>query len=215
VGTWKKLGYEDDVITKALLTEQGDIIYASAASTPAALAHGTATQYLKSGGNAANPSWDTPAGGGPTIVRKTADETVNNSAVLQNDDHLFMPVAANEIWEIFLNLYISYGKAPDFKYTLVVPAGATCPFYDHQDIAQDGVSVIEAIKPTAAATAKVILNTSAAGGDAIEVRFVEVRGVYVGGGNAGNIQLQWAQNTATVQDTKVLANSYIKAFKLG
>lgn len=44
-------------IPKTLLTEQGDIIYASAASTPAALAHGNAGQVLQSGGNAANPSW--------------------------------------------------------------------------------------------------------------------------------------------------------------
>lgn len=55
--TWKKLAYETDVILKALLTEQGDVIYASAASTPAALAHGDAGQVLKSGGHAANPAW--------------------------------------------------------------------------------------------------------------------------------------------------------------
>lgn len=46
-----------DYIAKALVTEQGDIIYASAASTPAALAHGTDGQVLKSGGHGANPSW--------------------------------------------------------------------------------------------------------------------------------------------------------------
>jgi hypothetical protein len=42
---------------KATLTEQGDLYYASAASTPAALAHGNANDYLISGGHAANPSW--------------------------------------------------------------------------------------------------------------------------------------------------------------
>lgn len=44
-------------IAKALLTEQGDIIYASGASTPAALPHGAANSTLLSGGNAANPAW--------------------------------------------------------------------------------------------------------------------------------------------------------------
>ena len=55
--TWKKLAFEEDVIAKSLLTEQGDIIYASGASTPVALAHGTSGQVLTSGGHGANPSW--------------------------------------------------------------------------------------------------------------------------------------------------------------
>lgn len=45
--TWKKLAYEDDVITKALLTAKGDIIHATAAGTPAALAIGTDNQMLR------------------------------------------------------------------------------------------------------------------------------------------------------------------------
>ena len=38
--TWKKLAYEEDVIIKATLTAKGDLISASAASTPAVLAVG-------------------------------------------------------------------------------------------------------------------------------------------------------------------------------
>lgn len=39
--TWKKIAYEDNVITKALLTTKGDIIGTSAASTPGRLGVGT------------------------------------------------------------------------------------------------------------------------------------------------------------------------------
>ena len=60
--TWNKIAFETDVITKAVLTEQGDVIYASGASTPAALAHGTLGDILKSGGHGANPAWLTPDG---------------------------------------------------------------------------------------------------------------------------------------------------------
>lgn len=67
--TWKKLAYVDDIITKALLTEQGDIIYASGVATPAALAHGTSGQVLSTGGHAANPVWADAAGG---ITEETA-----------------------------------------------------------------------------------------------------------------------------------------------
>jgi hypothetical protein len=44
-------------IPSSILTEQGDIIYASAVGTPAALPHGTAGDVLISGGDGANPSW--------------------------------------------------------------------------------------------------------------------------------------------------------------
>lgn len=65
----------DAAIPKATLTEQGDILYASAASTPAALAHGTAGQVLQSGGNAANPSWLTLG----TMAAETATNYVLKS----------------------------------------------------------------------------------------------------------------------------------------
>ena len=57
--TWKKLAYEDDVITKALLTTTGDIIYASDASTPARLGVGSDTNVLTLASGV--PSWAAPA----------------------------------------------------------------------------------------------------------------------------------------------------------
>ena len=52
---WKKLAYEADVITKALLTKKGSIIYASAAGTPAELLIGNNGQVLSV--DASLPSW--------------------------------------------------------------------------------------------------------------------------------------------------------------
>jgi hypothetical protein len=53
------LGDDDHTIytLKATLTEKGDLYYASAASTPAARAHGTAGQILRTGGHGADPTW--------------------------------------------------------------------------------------------------------------------------------------------------------------
>jgi len=56
--TWKKLAYEDDVITKAILTAAGDIIYASAANTPAVLAKANDADVLTLA--AGVPSWAAP-----------------------------------------------------------------------------------------------------------------------------------------------------------
>ena len=63
------------IIPNTILTEQGDIIYASAPSTPAALHHGAAAGYLlQSGGHAANPSWVAPP-----ITLTDADITINST----------------------------------------------------------------------------------------------------------------------------------------
>ena len=38
-------------------------------------------------------------------------------------------------------------------------------------------------------------------------------GIVINGGTAGNLQLQWAQQTATAVNTKVLTNSYLTAWR--
>ena len=70
-------GTLDNFTTKDLLTEQGDLYYASAASTPAALAHAAAGALLKTGGDSANPSWST------TILTESANtfNITNGTAV--------------------------------------------------------------------------------------------------------------------------------------
>ena len=64
------------LIPKALLTEQGDVIYASGVATPAALVHGTAGQVLQSGGHAANPAWANSASGGTYTGNNTANRAI-------------------------------------------------------------------------------------------------------------------------------------------
>ena len=55
-----------ELIADPASPEQGDIIYWTGAAW-VRLAHGTAAQFLKSGGHAANPGWDTPAGAGDVV----------------------------------------------------------------------------------------------------------------------------------------------------
>ena len=57
--TWKKLAYEDEVITKALLVATGDMIYASGANTPAALTIGDDNDVLTVETDI--PGWAPPA----------------------------------------------------------------------------------------------------------------------------------------------------------
>lgn len=90
---FKKLAYEDDVITKALLTTKGDIIYASAANTPARLEIGTDNQVLTVATDV--PAWEAPAA---PAAHTLNSHSVPNGAVdfdlQQATDLVFMTVAA-------------------------------------------------------------------------------------------------------------------------
>ncbi len=139
------------------------------------------------------------------VVRKTADETVNTSAVLQNDNELLFPILANEVWafEIFL-IWLS-GVTPDIKFAITVPSGTL-----HWQIVDymAGGSTVSLVKVNVSGTA----STAEGGGTAIYSSIL--RGVIANGATPGNVQLQWAQNTSNASDTKVKANSYLIAYKL-
>lgn len=91
---WKKLAYEDDVITKALLTTKGDIIYASAPGVPAALPIGTDTQLLNVATDV--PGWvNIPA----PAAHKLNSHTAPDGAVdfnYQQASYLVVQTVANE-----------------------------------------------------------------------------------------------------------------------
>lgn len=142
----------------------------------------------------------------PIKVRKTADETVNNSSTLQNDDHLLLAVGANEVWHIFMLLIVTTEATPDFQYAFTVPSGGSIKGFN--------AGHIGALASALVALADNDLTVAQQINGAITTDFVAVWGLYVGGANAGNLQLQWAQATANASNTTVFTNSFILAFKL-
>lgn len=58
-------------------------------------------------------------------VFKAADETVTNSATVQNDDHLVLAVAANTDYWMECQVVYNAPTANDMKLGWTVPAGAT------------------------------------------------------------------------------------------
>src|SRR5690606_26427777 len=79
------------------------------------------------------------SGGSSQITRyKTEDETVNNSATLQDDDDLSFAIGANEVWAVEIYVQVNSSSSADFKYALSVPSGATLlatqhPYWDTDD----------------------------------------------------------------------------------
>lgn len=136
----------------------------------------------------------------PLIIRKTTTEVVNNSVVLQNDDELFFPVLANEIWAFWLYLRTySATPNPDIKIAFSIPALASI---------WRSTSILESLNEIDA-TALFKLNAAAV------VQASLIRHLYLGGSNPGNVQLQWAQFAAVAEDTEVRSSSYIIAHLIG
>jgi hypothetical protein len=136
------------------------------------------------------------------IVRKTADEPVNNSTALQNDDELLLAMAANEVWEIDLNLIFQSTAVAGLKLIPTVPAA--CVGYQH------GVYIDTT---PALVLTKVALVTVSVQGIAANSMLC-LRYTVINGANAGNFQIQWAQMVAEATNTIVRANSMLIARKI-
>lgn len=92
--TWKKVAYEGDVITKALLTATGDIIYASGIGVPAVLPIGDDDDVLTLASGI--PSWVAPGAPGAHTLNS---HSVPDGAVdfdLQQATDLVVMTVANE-----------------------------------------------------------------------------------------------------------------------
>jgi len=133
------------------------------------------------------------------VVRKAVDETVNNSSVLQNDDELTCVIYATRVLHVKLLVRLSFTVAEDFKYAISIPAGATV-------VGRKGQWVAGPVWQEQAYADGVIDTVKAAGNDILVLELLVVNGA-----NAGSVTFLWAQNVATVIDTKVLANSYLVA----
>jgi len=136
-----------------------------------------------------------------TTIKKIATETVTNSAALQDDDVLKFPVAASKSYSWRGALFYNTTAAQNFKYTFTGPSGLPSPF---------GVRFGHSANLAASAMASAFGSALALVVSATD-NIVMFSGAMVNGANAGNVQLQWAQNTAGVGiTTSVYRGSYIE-----
>lgn len=142
----------------------------------------------------------TDIGTGTELAYKAADETVNNSTTLQNDDDLVVALDANSYYAVSAFLRHNTSATADYWYSFTVPSGAT----GWRFFCENNDTVCRSEDMT------VTLNGVGASADEAGM----MTGTIFTGGSAGNLQLQWAQKTAEVSDTKILQGSWLKAEKL-
>ncbi|MGY6019602.1 hypothetical protein [Streptomyces spinosirectus] len=144
-------------------------------------------------------------------IAKTADETVNSSTTLQNDDHLVLPVVANAVYVFALDLYMTESTdfVGDFKMSFTCPTGATFDMHGSgahiTDLGSGTSSNGEWIGKLATSSAAASLSFGVGTG----LTSVRVYGRLVMSSTAGNFQMQWAQNASDATGTTLKAGSYM------
>ena len=139
---------------------------------------------------------------GVTVVRKTADETVNASATYQDDDHLSFAVGANESWAIEIHGRCTVLAASDIKFRFTVPSGASMPM----GVVWMGNSTSEFVSSD--------MTGGITAADATIRGSFHLYAIYIGGSNAGTVQLQWAQDTAVAENTILNSGAWLKAAQI-
>lgn len=147
-----------------------------------------------------------PASGGPTVIHKPSDETVNNSATLQNDDDFSFAIGANETWIVYMSLRMSMWSAADIDMTWTLPSGGDMSMSATMGIIVPG-SFVDGDEVTTPGTELFLDAASDTGHWAI------VRATLRNGATGGTAQFQWAQNSAQANNLTIKQDSYIIAIK--
>lgn len=186
-------GMVDNAVTLAKMASgtDGNLITYDSSGNPAFVTTGTAAQVLTSNGAGAAPTFQAAAGGsGLTFARvfKQSDETVNNSTTYIDVADFNFAATANKMYHIYLMIYHTSNSTPDIKFRPTVPSGATFDilYGDWQsNVASDILQ--DEINPATNGTIQLTPTT---------IRVLV-------GGTAGDIDIQFAQDTANASNTTV------------
>jgi hypothetical protein len=144
----------------------------------------------------------------PVHAYKSSSEIVSNSTTLQNDDHLFVSVAASVVYNFRLQLIYEAGTTADYKYALTFPAGALMAFgTQSQDTAA-------AYFPSGQSTYTSGTALTAGGSGIGTIRSILITGTLEMSTTAGTLQYQWAQNSAVVENTVTRYGAYLVLYRM-
>lgn len=138
----------------------------------------------------------------PLWAYKPLDEPLTNSASVQDDDDLFVAMAAGAVYDLRLRAFINGNATPDFKFGWSYPAGTTIAWAVVD--AQAGTTMGKLIQ-----TDFVAIPTTGAN------QLVTAEGTVTVGATPGNLRFRWAQNGANVAVTTVQAGSTLRLDRVG
>jgi len=200
----------DDTITLTKLVPgtKGEII-GTDGTTRQLLAVGTNAQILTAdSGETTGIKWAAAAGGGLTFAKvvKAADETVTSSTTFQDDDEIKFTPSINKTYLCMFFLLDNSPVDPDLKIAWTVPTGATMVGGRDNGILFRTDSAI--LYDDDAETSRFILGGTTDRSHGFIYRVVM-------SSTAGDVQLQWAQNTSDATGSKVLKGTMLLAWEEG
>lgn len=149
------------------------------------------------------------ARGHRAIKIRTANQVVNNSIALVNDNTLFAPLEATGtfIWDA--DIYYDSATAADAKFAFTWPGAPPAVRWGGlgRNIATN--TNVEALTTTASGTALAFGSTGVG-----VVTWLRMSGFIVDPGAAGNLQLQFAQQVADPTDLILRPGSRLKLLKI-
>ncbi len=143
----------------------------------------------------------------PLFAYKGSDQSKTSNTTMGNDTALVLAAAINTSWkfECFIDYDGGTQGSSDIKWQFTVPAGATMRYY-YAGLGTAG--------GTLAAWSNAG-NVQTAGTNGLGThRVIYMNGTYVMSGTAGNLQLQWAQNTSSGTATTVYTQSYLQLWRV-
>jgi hypothetical protein len=147
------------------------------------------------------------AGAPHLIVLKPSDESLTSNTTFQPDNDLILPVGANEVWEMLWLIRMVCGATGDLKVQWTFPTNGRIHM---QFLGQQvgGTIAVQQLSSTTSPAGPITMDNIDADG-----QIGVAQGLYIGGSNAGNVALEWAQNASDATATTVQANSLLRAAK--
>lgn len=143
----------------------------------------------------------------PQIVRKTADTSRSATTTYADDDHLVFAAEANAVYSMWGWLKYFTDPTPDLKVQIVVPAGCLGEWAWNMpgSTTAGGGTVGYSIR-----TESNDVNVGRTGyGTSDTQHNTPLGGLFRMGSTAGNIAVQWAQNTSNATATILYTDSWM------
>lgn len=144
------------------------------------------------------------------VIKKTVDQSVTSSTTLVNDDQLFYPLQASTSYYFEALIEFTATVGGDIKLAFTIPTAATLRWGPANSIKIDPTGTIVVQAQTVTSGAAVSFGY-AAGGNRQQIL---IKGYVACGATAGNLQLQFAQDTADAGPTTIRnGSSHLSVFK--